>query len=189
MTWLTIIEYLCHKWSRICPTCRKHFPVLSSFTTFVAGFVTRLTRQVPLVEKELLTLPEHLSSPPVFIGVCVTRSLVLYVCCGIRVTRSLVLCVCFVDRCLSFSTFSFGHCFICSSVFWPLFYLFFCLLAIVLSVLLSFGHCFICSSVFWPLFYLFFFDIRILITSLVSSNSSYSKIFWKKKLRCEYGHF
>jgi hypothetical protein len=175
MTWLTIIEYLCHKWSRICPTCRKHFPVLSSFTTFVAGFVTRLTRQVPLVEKELLTLPEHLSSPPVFIGVCVTRSLVLYVC--------------FVDRCLSFSTFSFGHCFICSSVFWPLFYLFFCLLAIVLSVLLSFGHCFICSSVFWPLFYLFFFDIRILITSLVSSNSSYSKIFWKKKLRCEYGHF
>jgi len=25
-------------------------------------------------------------------------------------TRSLVLCVCFVDRCLSFCTFSFGHC-------------------------------------------------------------------------------
>jgi hypothetical protein len=40
------------------------------------------------VEQELLTLPEHLSSPPVFSGV--------------RVTRSLVLCVCFVDRCLSF---------------------------------------------------------------------------------------
>jgi hypothetical protein len=31
---------------------------------------------------------EHLSLPPVF--------------SGIRVTRSLVLCVCFVDRCLSF---------------------------------------------------------------------------------------
>jgi hypothetical protein len=29
-----------------------------------------------LVEQEQLTLPEHLSSPPVFIGVCVTRSLV-----------------------------------------------------------------------------------------------------------------
>jgi hypothetical protein len=39
--------------------------------------------------QELLTLPEHLSSPPVFSGV--------------RVTRSLVLCVCFVDRCLVFS--------------------------------------------------------------------------------------
>ena len=43
---------------------------------------------------------------------------------GIRVTRSLVLCVYFVDRCLSFCTFSFGHCVVCSSIygFWlPLF--------------------------------------------------------------------
>jgi hypothetical protein len=44
------------------------------------------------LELELLTLPEHLSSPPVFSGV--------------RVTRSLVSCVCFVDRCLSFCIFS-----------------------------------------------------------------------------------
>ena len=29
------------------------------------------------------------------------------------VTRSLVLCVYFVDRCLSFCTFSFGHCVVC----------------------------------------------------------------------------
>jgi hypothetical protein len=68
---------------------------------------------VSLVEQELLTLPEHLSSPPVF--------------SGIRVTRSLVLYVCFVDRCLSFCTFSFGHCVVCSSSihgFWlPLWYL------------------------------------------------------------------
>ena len=60
-----------------------------------------------------ITLPEHLSSPPVFSGVRVTRSLVLYVC--------------FVDRCLSFCTFSFGHCVVCSSSiygFWlPLWYL------------------------------------------------------------------
>jgi hypothetical protein len=112
MTWLTIMEYLCHKWPRICSTCRKHFPVLSSFTTYYRC-VTRLTRRVPLVEQELLTLPEHLSSPPVFSGVRVTRSLVLYVC--------------FVDRCLSFCTFSFGHCVVCSSSiygFWlPLWYL------------------------------------------------------------------
>jgi hypothetical protein len=52
--------------------------------------VTRLTRRVPLVEREPLTLPEHLRSPPVFSGV--------------RVTRSLVLCVCFVNRCLFFCT-------------------------------------------------------------------------------------
>ena len=33
----------------------------------------------------------------------------------VRVTLSLVLYVCFVDRCLSFCTFSFGHCVFCSS--------------------------------------------------------------------------
>jgi hypothetical protein len=51
---------------------------------------------VSLVEQELLTLPDRLSSPAVFSGVHVIRSLVLYAC--------------FVDRCLSFCTFSFGHC-------------------------------------------------------------------------------
>jgi hypothetical protein len=79
----------------------------------IIGFVTRLTRRVSLVEQELLTLPEHRSSPPVFSGVRVTWSLVLYVC--------------FVDRCLSVCTFSFGHCVVWSSSiygFWlPLWYL------------------------------------------------------------------
>ena len=59
------------------------------------------TIRVSLVKQELLTLPEHLSSPPVFSGV--------------RVTRSLVLCVCFVDRYLSLCTFSSGHCAVCNS--------------------------------------------------------------------------
>jgi len=31
----------------------------------------------------------------------------------IRVTRSLALCVCFVDRFLSFCSFTFGHCVVC----------------------------------------------------------------------------
>ena len=51
----------------------------------------------------LLTLPENLSSHPVFSGVHVTRSLVFYVC--------------FVDRCLSFCTYSFGHCVVCFSIY------------------------------------------------------------------------
>jgi hypothetical protein len=34
---------------------------------------------------------------------------------GVRVTRALVLCVCFVERCLSFCPFSFGHCVVYSS--------------------------------------------------------------------------
>jgi hypothetical protein len=37
MSWLTVMEYLFHKWPRICSTCRKHFPVLSSFTTCVTS--------------------------------------------------------------------------------------------------------------------------------------------------------
>jgi hypothetical protein len=58
------------------------------------------------VKQELLTLPEYLSSPSVF--------------SWFRVTWSLVLC--FVDRCLSFCTFYFGHCVVCPSIyeFWLL---------------------------------------------------------------------
>jgi hypothetical protein len=55
----------------------------------------------PLVGEDLVSLPEHLSSPPGFSGV--------------RVTRFLVLCVCFVDCCLSLCSFSFGHCVVCTS--------------------------------------------------------------------------
>ena len=76
----------------------------------ITGFVARLTRWVTLVEQKLLTLPEHLSSPPVFSGV--------------HVTRSLVLCVCFVDRCLYF-------------FFWPLCCLFFFDLRILITPLVS----------------------------------------------------
>ena len=63
--------------------------------------IFRLTRQMPLVEQELLTPPEHLNLPPVFSGV--------------HVTQSLILCECFVDRCFFFCPFS----------FWPLCCLFF----------------------------------------------------------------
>ena len=78
MTCLTVMEYLCYKWPKICFTCNtsRSFP----HSWLVTGFVTILTRRVSLVEQELLTLREHLCSPPVFSGVRVTRSLVLYVC-------------------------------------------------------------------------------------------------------------
>jgi len=65
----------------------------------ITGFVTRVTQWVRLVEQELLTLPEHLSSPPVFSGV--------------HVDGSFVLCVCFVDLHLPFCSFSFNHCIVC----------------------------------------------------------------------------
>jgi hypothetical protein len=47
----------------------------------ITGFVTRLIRRVQLAEQELLALPEHLSSPPVFSEVRVTRSLVFCLFC------------------------------------------------------------------------------------------------------------
>ena len=65
-----------------------------------------------LVEQEMPTLPEHMSSPPVFSWVRVTRSLALYLC--------------FVDRCLSFCTF-----------FWPLCCLFFFYIRILISPFVS----------------------------------------------------
>ena len=57
------------------------------------GFECHL--RVPLVEQELPTLPEHLSSPQVFSGVPVTRSLVLYVmfCTSLFVLLAIVLSV------------------------------------------------------------------------------------------------
>ena len=88
-----------HRYVPLVVNTSRSFPHLRLITVFV----TKLTQQVPLVEQELLTLPEHLSLPPDFSGVRVTRSLVLYVC--------------FVDRCLSFCTFSFGHCVVCSSIY------------------------------------------------------------------------
>jgi hypothetical protein len=80
-------------WISICGVCMKGFISKTSYKVIWIG--------MPLVEQERPTLPEHMSSPPVFSGV--------------RVTRSLVLCVCFVDRCLSFCPFSFSHCVACSS--------------------------------------------------------------------------
>ena len=75
--------------------CRlKVMGILCHFQQYVCYKRMGITRRVQLVEQELLTLPEHLSSTQVFRGVCVTRSLVLYVC--------------FVDRYLSFCTFSFA---------------------------------------------------------------------------------
>jgi hypothetical protein len=112
MTWLTVMEYLCHKWPLYVPlvviTSRS-----SPHSWHITGFVTRLTRPVSLVEQGLLTLLEHMRSLPAVSGVRVTRSLVLYVC--------------FVDRCLPFCTF----------LLWPLCCLFFFDIRIMITPLVS----------------------------------------------------
>ena len=78
-----------NKWPWICSNClNTSWSFLHSW--LITGFVTRLTRWVPLAEQKLPAVPVHLSWPPVFSGV--------------HVIRTLVLCVCIVDRFLSFCT-------------------------------------------------------------------------------------
>ena len=88
----------------VCSTCRKHFPVLSSFMTYhyyinqtnttgvTSGTKTRLTPRVSLVE----------FTPGIS---------------GVRIARPLVVCACFVDCCLTSSPFSFDHCVFCPSIY------------------------------------------------------------------------
>ena len=76
------MEYLWHNWPRKCSVCPNHnrsFP----HSWLITGFITIVTRRVLHVEQELLTLPEHLSSPSVSSFVRVARSLVFCVMfCG-----------------------------------------------------------------------------------------------------------
>ena len=112
MSWLTAMEYLCHKKHGYVPLVVNP-PRFFHQSRLITGFVTRLTRWVSQVVQEHLSLPEHLNLLSVFSGV--------------RVTRSLFLCVCFVYRCLSFCTLSFGTCVVFSSSIYgfglPLWYL------------------------------------------------------------------
>ena len=61
----------------------------------IIGFVTRLTRRVPIMEQELSTLLEHPSSPSHIVGFVLLN-----------------LCVVFVDHCLSFRRWSFNVVFL-----------------------------------------------------------------------------
>ena len=124
----------------------------------------------------LLTLPEHLSSPMVFGGVRVAASLVFCVVWLLLFLYYLVAVVLSVLPRLTNSDYPFG-------IFWPLYFLSFLDLRLMITHLVSSGHCIVCPSSiydFWlSLWYLVAIVlsvllryIRILITPLVSSNSS-----------------
>jgi hypothetical protein len=112
MTRLAVTEYLCYNNHGYVPfivfTIRS-FP----HSCFIAGFVTRVTRQEFQVDQELLTLPKHLISSPVFNGDGVARSFVFCVlfCLSLSVLLAIVFSVLlrfsasyylFVYRCLFF---------------------------------------------------------------------------------------
>ena len=80
MPWLIITEYMCYKWQRI-----FLFVIITSrsfsHSRLITGCVPRVTRRMPHVEQEQITLPEYLILPSVS--------------CGVRVARSLVFCTVF----------------------------------------------------------------------------------------------
>ena len=67
MTWLTVIEYLCHNDHRYVPlivsTARSF-----AHSRFIIGFITIFTRRVTLMHQDLQTLLGHLSSPRSLVG-------------------------------------------------------------------------------------------------------------------------
>ena len=74
----------------------------------------KFKRRVSHVKQELLTLPEHLRSPPVFVRVRFVRSLAFCVVFG----RSLFVLLSFFSLplcCLSFCLFSLCRCVVCPS--------------------------------------------------------------------------
>ena len=85
--WLTVMEYM-SQMTTICSTCRKHFPVLSLFMTYhrVGNYINTMG---VILEQELPTLPEHLSSSPNVSGIRVTRCLVCMFCSSLFVLLSL----------------------------------------------------------------------------------------------------
>ena len=100
MIWLTVTENLCHKWPRICFTCRKHFPVISLFMTY--HWVCNSSNRTGATSGAGTAYPSWAPefTPWFFVGF-VSLDLYFYVWY-------------FVDRCLFFCPFSFGHC-----VVWP----------------------------------------------------------------------
>ena len=131
MTWLTAMEYLCHKSPRYVPlvvNTSRSFP----HSRLITEFVTRLTRRVPLVEQELLIRPEHLSSSPVLVGFVYGEGYSRNALCTLNLIST------FYYLILSFI------CMLCRSLFvhlyfffWPLCCLFFFDIRILIAPLVS----------------------------------------------------
>jgi hypothetical protein len=100
------LKYLCHRYVPLAVNTFQSFP----HSWYIIEFVTRVTRQVPLLDEELLTVLEHL----VLSGVCVTRSLVLCVMfCRYLFVLFLLTIVLSVLLWFMDSNYPFG-------IFWPL---------------------------------------------------------------------
>ena len=147
MTWLTVTEYLCHQWWRICSLCSNQNPVLSSFVTDHRVCNKSNTTSVTCGAGTAYTF-----GAPEFTPVLIV----------VRVARSFVFCV----------LFRIPLCAISSFLLCPLHCLSFFDLRLLITSLVSYIY-----GVWLPLWclrftasnYLFsILDLRLLITSLVS---------------------
>jgi len=112
MTWLSVTEYLYHKWPRMCSVCRNHNSVLSSFMIYhrVSNYSKTKSGICGAATTYSLGAPELTSDFR-----------------GVRVARSLVFCVMFC-----------GSLFVPLSVFfWPLSCLSFDLWLLITSLVSS----------------------------------------------------
>jgi predicted DNA-binding transcriptional regulator len=84
-----IMEYMCHKWTRICSVCRNPSPIVSSLTTYNLILNKNSTMDINMWSRNCLTFEKTLIHH-CFCVVCVSVQ-------------------CFVDYCMSFSSFLFCH--------------------------------------------------------------------------------
>ena len=63
--WLTVTEYLCHKWQVICCICRCHNSIISKFITCHCV----CSDGCYYLEQEFVNVPDHVCSHPIFSGV------------------------------------------------------------------------------------------------------------------------
>ena len=135
--------YKCNQYRSLPNSCNRFWSVVNEIPRYIITFIINLSSypKTAAIWTNLSRRPCVLSSFTTYHQVfnyinttgATSGALTAYpfeftpVFSGVRVTRSLVLYVCFVDRCLSFCTFSFGHFVVCSSSiygFWfPLWHL------------------------------------------------------------------
>ena len=80
LVWRLTSRYQATKWAKQFQTWPLLIDMSQRRGKALHFYIRFLHIDRPLVDQELLTLLEHLSSPPVFSGVRVPRFLVLYVC-------------------------------------------------------------------------------------------------------------
>ena len=113
LNWLTVTEYLCHKWPQICSVCRNHNSVLSSFMIYHRVYnKSNMTDATSGTGTYYLSRAPELTPLPFFSGDLVVQFLVFCVVC------------CWS---LSCCPLGFSHCIVCPSStcgFWiPLWHL------------------------------------------------------------------